>query len=273
MSFSRSNVTCVPTVNWIEKACQLPSKLKSIFCDERSVILTCYHKGAAHHRLTAKPAIGNAQPWARLPRSGRGWGDKSFTVVKRQLWWCLGTAESPKYLPETSCLPAQPSPAEKGWNHFVWWTKQTPTETQCFLYKYKICPPTSSTNVILSRYQYTPNRKHTIFPSSSFHELIEVHALTHAVTQPCLTLCDPLDGNPSGSSVQGIFQVRILEWEGPFPPLGDLPDPGIEHVTPALQVVSLPLSQQGNPGNAWSKIIHSCSTDRVFGLSLDGNNA
>ena len=77
-----------------------------------------------------------------------------------------------------------------------------------------------------------------------------MHALTHAVTQPCLTLCDPLDGNPSGSSVQGIFQVRILEWEGPFPPLGDLPDPGIEHVTPALQVVSLPLSQQGNPGNA-----------------------
>ena len=51
MSFSRSKVTCVPTVNWIEKACQLPLKVKSIFCDERSVILTCYHKGAAHHRV------------------------------------------------------------------------------------------------------------------------------------------------------------------------------------------------------------------------------
>ena len=51
MSFSRSKVTCVPTVNWIEKACQLPLKVKSIFCDERSVILTCYRKGAAHHRV------------------------------------------------------------------------------------------------------------------------------------------------------------------------------------------------------------------------------
>ena len=30
--------------------------------------------------------------------------------------------------------------------------------------------------------------------------------------QSCLTLCDPLDSNPPGSSVHGIFQARILEW-------------------------------------------------------------
>ena len=28
----------------------------------------------------------------------------------------------------------------------------------------------------------------------------------------CLTLHDPIDGSPSGSSVHGIFQARILEW-------------------------------------------------------------
>ena len=28
----------------------------------------------------------------------------------------------------------------------------------------------------------------------------------------CLTLCDPIDGSPSGSSVPGILQARILEW-------------------------------------------------------------
>ena len=32
------------------------------------------------------------------------------------------------------------------------------------------------------------------------------------VTQSCLTLCDPIDGSPPGSSVHGILQARILEW-------------------------------------------------------------
>ena len=30
--------------------------------------------------------------------------------------------------------------------------------------------------------------------------------------QSCLTLCNPMDCNPPGSSVYGIFQARILEW-------------------------------------------------------------
>ena len=30
--------------------------------------------------------------------------------------------------------------------------------------------------------------------------------------QSCLTLCDPMDCSPPGSSVHGISQVRILEW-------------------------------------------------------------
>ena len=28
----------------------------------------------------------------------------------------------------------------------------------------------------------------------------------------CLTLCDPMDGSPPGSSVHGILQARLLEW-------------------------------------------------------------
>ena len=31
------------------------------------------------------------------------------------------------------------------------------------------------------------------------------------VTQPCLTLCDPMDCSLPGSSVHGIFQARVLE--------------------------------------------------------------
>ena len=30
--------------------------------------------------------------------------------------------------------------------------------------------------------------------------------------QSCLTLCDPIDASPPGSSVHGIFQARVLEW-------------------------------------------------------------
>ena len=32
------------------------------------------------------------------------------------------------------------------------------------------------------------------------------------VAQLCLTLCDPMDCSPPGSSVHGIFQARVLEW-------------------------------------------------------------
>ena len=45
--------------------------------------------------------------------------------------------------------------------------------------------------------------------------------------QSCATLCNPMDCRLPGSSVHGISQARILEWL-PFPPPGDLPDPGIE---------------------------------------------
>ena len=30
--------------------------------------------------------------------------------------------------------------------------------------------------------------------------------------QSCLTLCDPMDCRPPGSSVHGILQARIMEW-------------------------------------------------------------
>ena len=42
-----------------------------------------------------------------------------------------------------------------------------------------------------------------------------------------------MDCSLSGSSVHETFQARTLEWVA-FPPPGDLPDPGIEPVCPAL---------------------------------------
>ena len=50
-------------------------------------------------------------------------------------------------------------------------------------------------------------------------------------TQPCLTLCDPMNYSPPDSSVHGILQARIL-CGLPFPPPGNLTDPGIEPASP-----------------------------------------
>ena len=38
------------------------------------------------------------------------------------------------------------------------------------------------------------------------------HADAAKLLQSCLTLCDPIDDSPPGSSVYGILQERTLEW-------------------------------------------------------------
>ena len=61
-----------------------------------------------------------------------------------------------------------------------------------------------------------------------------------SVAQLCPTLCHPVDGSPPGSSVQ--------YWSGlPYPPPGDLPDPGVEPRCPAVQADSLLSEHQGSP--------------------------
>ena len=45
--------------------------------------------------------------------------------------------------------------------------------------------------------------------------------------QSCLTLCNPLDCGPPGSSVHGISQARTLEWVA-ISFSRDLPNPGIK---------------------------------------------
>ena len=50
------------------------------------------------------------------------------------------------------------------------------------------------------------------------------------VAQLCPTLCDPM-----AYTVHGILQARMLEWVA-FPSPEDLPNPGIDPRSPALQV-------------------------------------
>ena len=51
---------------------------------------------------------------------------------------------------------------------------------------------------------------------------------------------------PPGYSVHGILQARILEWIA-IPFSRDLPNPGIEPGSPALQADSLPSEPPGKP--------------------------
>ena len=103
-----------------------------------------------------------------------------------------------------------------------------------------------------THHQVLPNDLHfnlqSCFFSSLRHGLLCMNhsgtlpkegCLTHSirggglVAQSCLTLCDPMDYSPPGSSVHGF--PRQEYWSGlPFLPPGDVPDPGMEPRSPAL---------------------------------------
>ena len=44
------------------------------------------------------------------------------------------------------------------------------------------------------------------------NHLLQMVCAVCSVAQSCLTLCDPMDCSPPGSSVHGMLQARILEW-------------------------------------------------------------
>ena len=68
-------------------------------------------------------------------------------------------------------------------------------------------------------YVYTHTYTHT--------HIYDCYKVKGLVTQMYLTLCDPMDCSPSGSSLHRISQARILGWVVILSP-GDLPNPGIE---------------------------------------------
>ena len=65
------------------------------------------------------------------------------------------------------------------------------------------------------------------------------------------TLCNHMDCSPPDSSVHGISQARVLEW-GAISSSRDLPNPGIEPASLALQVDSLPLSHNPSATPAYA---------------------
>ena len=67
------------------------------------------------------------------------------------------------------------------------------------------------------------------------------------VAQLCLTLYDPMDCVVHQAPLSMEFSRHEYWSELPFPCPGDLPNPGIDPVTPALQAESLPFQSPGKP--------------------------
>ena len=64
-----------------------------------------------------------------------------------------------------------------------------------------------------AKYFHIPKRSHRTFLESFAGKLL-FSSRKVLLAQLCLTLSDPMDCSPPGSSVHGISQARKLEWVG-----------------------------------------------------------
>ena len=74
-----------------------------------------------------------------------------------------------------------------------------------------------------------------------------VTALLCLVTQLYQSLCDPMDCSLPGFSLHGDSPGKNTGYGLPYPPPGDLPNPGIKPRSLVLQVGSLPSEPSGKP--------------------------
>ena len=81
--------------------------------------------------------------------------------------------------------------------------------------------------------------------------------------QSCATLCDPMNCSPPGTHIHGILQAGILG-RVDVSLSRDLPNPGIEPGSPALQVDSLPSEPPGK------HICQLCMHAKLLNLCLQG---
>ena len=94
-----------------------------------------------------------------------------------------------------------------------------------------------------------PGKPTNDFIHYHFHVVIICDTLKVLVPQLCLTLCDPMDCSPPGSSVHGILQTRILEWVAISFSQGIFPTQGSNLDRPHCRHILYHLSHQGSPLN------------------------
>ena len=68
--------------------------------------------------------------------------------------------------------------------------------------------------------------------SYAVHWVVPYKRVKVLIAQSCPALCDPMDCSPSGSSVHGVLQTRILEW------------------------VAVPFSRESSQSRNWTQVSH-----------------
>ena len=103
-------------------------------------------------------------------------------------------------------------------------------------------------NVISSSFfLYQPSIQ-SLFKSFWLPNLPSTVKVKVLVTQSCLTLSDPMDCGPPGSSVHGILQARILEWVATslFPSQGIFLTKGLKPGLPHCRQTLYQINHQGS---------------------------
>ena len=86
------------------------------------------------------------------------------------------------------------------------------------------------------------------------------------VAQSCPTFCDPMDCSLPAPPCMGFSRQEY--WSGlPFPSPGDLPDPGFEPWSPALQADTLPSELPGKSPVAQMSH-HACQISFIWNQTL-----
>ena len=118
--------------------------------------------------------------WERLKAGGegddRGWGGWMASPT----WWTWVWASSGSW----------------------WWTGRPGVLQSIGLQSWTWLSDWTELNILLDKNTQQPGIE------GNFPNLIKLKL----VTQSCLTLCDPMDYSPPGSSVHGILQARVPEW-------------------------------------------------------------
>ena len=107
-------------------------------------------------------------------------------------------------------------------------------------------------NEVLRHATVYQQKDHILYDSIYMEYLLELKVL---VLQSCPTLCNPMNCNLPGSSVHGFPRQEYWS-ELPFSSPGNLPTPGIELKSPALQADSAPSESLKKPFGLPSREVH-----------------
>ena len=125
------------------------------------------------------------------------------------------------------------------WNIYICVYTHTHTHTHIQIYKLH-----SNKDSMISTHFNSLELQITCGNNEKILKYNTIHVLCCAYTQSCLTLWDPMDCCPQGSSVHGILQARILEWFA-MPSSRGSPQPWHRTQVSYFQAESLPSEPPG----------------------------